>query len=132
MSEVNKENLRAAGQVQIADEVITIIAGTAASEVEGVAAMTGKIGGGLTEFIGKKNLSKGVKVSIEGDEVYLWLDVTVKHGFKINDVALNLQKKVTTAIETMTGLTVKEVNVNINNIIVSKDKETDNKTDEKP
>lgn len=102
------------GQIQIADEVIAIIAGTAALEIEGVVPSQagGNFTGDIAEMLGKKNLAKGVKVSVEDDTVSVTIDILVKYGYKIPDVSLEVQKRVKTAIETMTGLGVASVDVN--------------------
>jgi len=100
------------GQVQIADEVIAVIAGTAMHEVDGVAFSQGRAG----DLIGKKNLSKGITLNIENDQVYLTADVMVRFGMKVQDIGLAVQKRIKTAVETMTGLSVAEVNVNISGI----------------
>lgn len=108
MTEIN-DIKPAAGQVQIADEVIAIIAATAVREVEGVETLQG---GGISEFFGKKsNQTKGVKVTVEGEEVKVDIDLAVKYGTKIQEAALEVQEKVKNAVETMTGLTVTAVDV---------------------
>ncbi len=104
------------GQIQIADEVIAVIAGTAASEVDGVVTNTG----GFGPDFGKKNMSKGVKVTVNGNEVKIDLTISVKFGYKIQDVSSDVQKKVKTAIETMTGLFACEVNVNVASVQMEK------------
>lgn len=119
MSE-NKESKTAVGRIQIADEVIAIIAGTAAVEVEGVEAAGGSPTNTLVEFFGRKNQSKGVKVTVEEGEAGIELDIAVKFGMKIQQIAQQVQRKVKNAVETMTGLTVSFVNVNISGITTEK------------
>lgn len=119
MSE-NKESKGTFGQIQIADEVIAIIAGTAALEVEGVEAAGGSPTNTLVEFFGKKNQSKGVKVSVDEREANIELDIAVKFGMKIQEIAEEVQKKVKNAVETMTGLSVSNINVNICGITTEK------------
>lgn len=101
------------GQIRIADEVIAIIAGIAATEVEGVAGMAGNSGSLVAEVLGKKNLSKGVKITVGQKEVKIDLNIIIEFGIKIPKVALDIQKRVQNAVETMTGLAVTEVNLNI-------------------
>lgn len=102
------------GQIQIADEVIAIIAGIAATEVEGIAGMAGNHSGDLVaEVLGRKNLSKGVKITVGQKDVAIDLNVMIEFGIKIPKVALEVQKRVKSAVETMTGLTVTEINLNI-------------------
>ena len=104
------------GSVRIADEVVSIIAGMAATEVDGIAGMSGGLVGGIAEILGKKNLAKGVKVEVGGTESAVDLYIIVKFGVRIPDVALNVQEKVKNAIESMTGLSVVEVNVHVQGV----------------
>ena len=101
------------GEVQIADDVVATIAGLAATEVEGVYAMTGNLTNELVGKLGVKNLSKGVKVVVEGREVFAELAITVDYGVDVVEVAKTVQSKVKVAIENMTGLEVMAVNVKI-------------------
>ena len=101
------------GQVQIGDEVIVLIAGLAAREVEGVQKMSGNITNEIVSKLGMKNLSKGVKVSIDGEKVDVVLNLILKYGVSIPKTSREVQEKVKGAIETMTGLTVGEVNIRI-------------------
>lgn len=104
------------GTIRIADEVVSIIAGLAATEVEGIAGMSGGIAGGIAEMLGRKNFSKGVKVEVGEKEAAIDLYVIVKYGVRIPDVALNVQENVKNAIETMTGLSTVEVNVHVQGV----------------
>ncbi len=101
------------GDVHIADEVIAIIAGMAATEVEGVKGMVGNLAGGLGEILGRKNLAKGVKVETGESSVSLELAIVVAYGVKIAEVTALIQEKVISAVETMTGLSVEEVNIRV-------------------
>lgn len=104
------------GSIKISNEVIAGIAGMASNQVEGVVGMSGNLAGGITELLGKKNPTKGIKVEIKDDEVYLEMHLMLCYGSKLNEVGLEVQKKVKEAIESMTDLTVKEVNVFIEGI----------------
>lgn len=104
------------GSVRIADEVVSIIAGLAATEVEGIAGMSGGLVGGIAEMVGRKNLAKGVKVEVGETEAAVDLYIIVKYGVRIPDVALGVQEKVKNAIESMTGLSVVEVNVHVQGV----------------
>ncbi|MEW6308225.1 MAG: Asp23/Gls24 family envelope stress response protein [Bacillota bacterium] len=99
--------------VKIADEVVGVIAGIAATEVEGVAGMAGGIVGGLSEMLGKKNLSKGVRVEVGRKETAIDLFITVEYGVRIPEVAQRVQENVKRAVESMTALEVVEVNVHV-------------------
>ena len=101
------------GEVQIADEVVAIIAGLAATEVEGVDSMGGNITNELVGKLGMKNLSKGVKVDVTEEHVSVDLSLNIRYGYNIPSVSEQVQEKVSTAIENMTGLTVLDVNVKI-------------------
>ncbi len=104
------------GTIRIADDVVSIIAGLAATEVDGIAGMSGGIAGGIAEILGRKNFSKGVKVEVGEKEAAVDLYIIVKYGVRIPDVALAAQENVKRAIETMTGLSVVEVNVHIQGV----------------
>ena len=122
MSE-NKTN----GQIQIADEVVGVIATTAALEVEGVVAGGGKgFGKGFVELFGKKGHTKCAKITKDADEAVLDMDIIVNFGTKVQNAAKEVQEKVKTTVETMTGLTVAAVNVSICGIV----KETEAKAEE--
>ena len=110
------------GKVIIADEVIAIIAGLAASEVEGVASMAGNATKELIEKIGVKSLSKGIRLQVEGDQVRVALNVNLRYGYSVPETCSEIQEKVKTAIETMTGLNVAEVNIKITNVVMDNDK----------
>ena len=112
------------GTVRIADEVVSTIAGLAAIEIEGIAAMSGGIAGGIAEALGRKNLSKGVKVEVGEEEVIVDLNIIVNYGVRIPDTAWNVQESVKDAVETMTGLKVLKVNVHVQGVyFLRKDKE---------
>lgn len=104
------------GDVQIADEVIAAIAGLAATEVKGVASMAGNITKDLIGKLGRHTLSKGVKIEVDSENVVVDLALQIEYGYGIPKVSKTVQEKVKAAIETMTGLTVSEVNVRIASI----------------
>lgn len=115
------------GVVRIADEVVSIIAGIAATEIQGVAGMSGGITHGIAEMLGKKNLSKGVKVNVGESEATIDLFVVLDYGVRIPDVTRAIQEAVKQNVETMTGLTVLEVNVFVQGVKLqgTSDKEKD-------
>ncbi len=104
------------GSIRIADEVVGIIAGLAATEVPGVTGMSGGLVGGIAELLGKKNLAKGVKVEVGEKEAAVDLYIIVEYGVRIPDIAIRVQENVKRAIETMTGLEVVEVNIHIQGV----------------
>ena len=110
--------------IQIADEVVSVIAGKAVSEVNGVAGMAGGFAGGITEVLsGKKNLSKGIKVESGEKETKIDVNIIVEYGVRIPDVAFEIQNRVKKAVETMTGLKVSNVNVHVQGVKTSEEQE---------
>lgn len=107
---IKEDNL---GEVHVADEVVAIIAGLAATEVEGVASMAGNITNELVSKLGMKNLSKGVKVEVAEKTVSVEVALNISYGYSIPEVSEKVQEKVKSAIETMTGLSVAILNVRI-------------------
>lgn len=110
------------GAVQIADDVVAMIASLAATEVEGVSAMAGNITNELMSKVGMKNLTKGVKVDVLEDNVTVDLGVTMEYGYNIPATCQKVQAKVKNAIENMTGLTCSDVNIRIAGINMKKEK----------
>ncbi|MBE5964584.1 MAG: Asp23/Gls24 family envelope stress response protein [Lachnospira sp.] len=108
------------GEVKIADEVIAIIAGLAATEVKGVACMAGNITNELVSKLGMKNLSKGVKIDLDENQLSVYLSLNLEYGYSIVEVTEAVQEKVKSAIETMTNLEVTAVNVRIASVNISK------------
>jgi uncharacterized alkaline shock family protein YloU len=104
------------GVVKIADEVVSIVAGLAAADIEGVASMSGGIAGGIAEVLGRRNLSKGVKVEVGSEDAKIDIFIIVKYGVRIPDVAWDIQEAVKKAVETMTGLKVTHVNVHVQGV----------------
>ena len=115
------------GAVRVADEVVSVIAGLAATDIEGIAGMSGGLVGGIAEMLGRKNLSKGVKVEVGEREAAVDLYIIVKFGVRIPEVALNVQERAKEAIEQMPGLTVVEVNVHVQGVATE---EPENKEDD--
>ena len=111
-------------EIKIADDVVSIIAGKAVSEISGVAGMGGGFAGGISEvFSGKKNLSKGIKVDVGEKEVKIDVNIIVEYGARIPDVAFEIQNRVKKAVETMTGLNVSSVNVHVQGVNIPEEKE---------
>lgn len=101
------------GEVKIASEVVAVIAGLAANEVEGVHSMAGNLTNEIIGKLGGKNMSKGVKVILSGDTVHVDMTINMMYGYSIPKVSKQVQEKVSQQIENMTGLVVPEVNVRI-------------------
>ncbi len=109
------------GSVRIADEVVAIIAGMAAVDVPGISEMSGGLADGIADILGKKNLSRGVKVTMTESDVIIDMNIIVDYGCRIPDVAWNVQERVKKAIEEMTGLSVIEVNIHIQGVSFAKE-----------
>lgn len=117
--------------LNISEDVIGIIAGLAASEVEGIAGMTLGFVDGINQILGgNKKYSKGVKIELEGKKVTIDLYVNVKYGVRIPDIAWAAQNAVKSAVENMTGLDVAAVNINVQGITFDKKEDTKSDTEE--
>jgi uncharacterized alkaline shock family protein YloU len=126
---------KGSGTITISEDVIAIIAGTAAMEIDGVLGINPQIKdlkdvkdikaikGGIAGFLGYKSLSKGVKVDVVDGEVRIEMIISTVFGVKIHETAEKVQQNVKSAVETMTGLDVVAVNVNIASVHVGKEGE---------
>lgn len=117
--------------IQISNDVVAVIAGKAVAEAPGVFAMAGGFAGGISEVLsGKKNLSKGIKVEVGEKETKIDVNIIVEYGSRIPDVAFDIQNRVKTAVEGMTGLKVVAVNVHVQGVntdTASQEEEAENK-----
>ena len=103
--------------IQISNDVVAVIAGKAVAEAPGVFAMAGGFAGGISEVLsGKKNLSKGIKVDVGEKETKIDVNIIVEYGSRIPDIAFDIQNRVKTAVEGMTGLKVVAVNVHVQGV----------------
>jgi len=110
--------------IKISNDVVASIAGIAISEVPGVFGMAGGLAGGISEvFSGKRNLSKGIKVEVGEKETKIDVNIIVEYGVRIPDVAFEIQNRVKKAIETMTGLKVSSININVQGINIGGNKQ---------
>lgn len=132
--ELNEEIKTENEGIKISDDVVAVIAGVAVAEVPGVAGMAGGFAGGISEvFSGKKNLAKGIKVDKEENKVKIDVNIIVEYGTRIPDIAFEIQNRVKTSVENMTGIKVEEVNVHVQGVntnTVSKE-ETEQNEEEK-
>lgn len=108
------------GEVQIADDVVAIIAGLAATDVKGVAALAGNVTNEIISKLGKKNLSKGIKVQVVNNTVTVDMSLILDYGYSVLKVSSAVQDKVKSAIENMTGLIVDEVNIRVASVTLEK------------
>lgn len=111
------------GQVKISDDVVIIIAGIATSGVKGVSTTRTGVAEGFSNLFSKNNYSKGIKVEINENTVVLDIFINVEFGYKISEVAKEVQAAVKKEIETMTDMQVAAVNVHVLNIIQEKEKD---------
>jgi len=109
LNEFNDNN----GSIRISDEVIATITSVAASEVEGVCGLMGSIAGEIAFKFGKKNLNKGIKVTSDDKEAVIDINLIVKYGVKIPDIAWEVQENVKKAVESMSGLVVTKINIHV-------------------
>lgn len=106
------------GHIRIANEVVSVIAGIAAMEIEGLAGMaSGGLVGGISEMLGRKNLGKGVRVEVGERECTIDIYAIVRYGVRIPEVAEKVQENVKQAVENMTGLRVRAVNIHIQGVV---------------
>ena len=117
LEKVEEINVTADSSVVISEEVVSVIAGIAVSEVPGVVDTAGGFAGGISEvFSGKKKLSKGIKVEVGEKETKIDVNIIVEYGTRIPDVAFEIQNRVKKAVKEMTGLDVLEVNVHVQGV----------------
>ena len=108
------------GSINISEEVISVIAGTAAVEVEGVHGLFFAHGKELTNMIGRKGLSRGVRLHIDGDDVTIDVYIMAEMGYSVSEVGAEIQNAVMSAVEAAVGVTVKAVNVHICGVALKK------------
>lgn len=110
------------GTVNISEDVVASIAAIAAAETEGVSTLCSSKVGNVAEMLGKKNLSKGIKVEFHGDQVEVEVWMLVKYGYNICEVARAVQSAISAAIQSMTGLNTSVVNVHVTGISFEENK----------
>lgn len=121
---VEEINVTEDSSIVISDEVVSIIAGVAVSEVKGVVDTAGGFAGGISEVLsGKKKLSKGIKVEVGEKETKIDVNIIVEYGTRIPDIAFEIQNKVKNAVKEMTGLEVVAVNVHVQGVKTSIEQE---------
>ncbi len=126
LNQVNENN----GTIKISDEVVATIASVAAGEVEGVSGLMGTLAGDIVSKFSKKNLTKGIKVSTNDNETVIDMNLIVKYGIKIPEIAWEVQERVKKAVESMSGLSVMKVNVHIGGVeFGSEEKDSQIQTD---
>ena len=104
------------GNIHISEEVLAAISAAAALEVEGVSSLAANLGSDIAELLGKKNLAKGVRVQMEDEKVTVDLSILMAYGHTIPEVGRAVQDGVKNAVESMTGLEIAAVNVNVGGV----------------
>jgi uncharacterized alkaline shock family protein YloU len=128
MSEKKELQSMKLGKIELAPEVLQIIAGLSASEVEGVAALSGGVVGDLSQLLGRKNLRQGIKVELE-EQTLIKISLFIDYGYHVVDVSKKVQERVKVAIEDMTGVTVDQVVVHVEGLkFPQKEKQTEKET----
>ncbi len=119
VKEMSNEMTTQLGKIVIAEELLAMLAGYAAIECYGLVGMSSrKIKDGISELLGRDNLSKGVEIKLDGDQLIVDLYIVVSYGTRIPQVAKNVMEKVQYTLEHITGLKVSQVNVNIQGVQV--------------
>jgi len=120
MSENYVSHAEKLGNIHISEEVLAAITAAAALEVDGVYSLAANLGSDIAELLGKKNLTKGIHIQVEEEQVSVALSVLMSYGHTIPDVGKAIQEGVKTAIESMTGMEVASVNVAVTGIVFDK------------
>lgn len=111
------------GAIQIADDVIAVVAGTAAMEIDGVLPIAAGIApNNIAEMLMKKNFWKGVAIEKTESGICVEINLFIKLGFKINEVSMAVQNRVKEALETMTGLSVERVDIVVRGVVQERKK----------
>lgn len=116
------------GSIKISNDVIATIAGIAATEIEGVAGKSMGFTGGITEMLGMRNLTKGVKVEITNKVAKIDISIIVEYGSDITTIGKEVQENIKKSVETMTDLSVPEVNVSVQGVNMEKEKEDESES----
>ncbi len=122
-NDITNDSIDNVGEIKISSDVITVIAHTVASEIEGVSGMSPNLSENISSVLGRKNPTKGVKVEVDEKDVNIDFYITVEYGARIPDVSWKIQEKVKAAVESMTGLNVVSINIHVQGISFEKVKE---------
>ena len=117
--------------IRISSEVIAVIAGIISSDMPGIAGMSGGVVGGIAEKLGRRDLTKGIKVRLNEDKVTIELNVIAEYGTSVVESTEKLKKEVRTNVEKTTGLKVEAININVLGIELQKEDEEDDSTSKK-
>lgn len=120
MSELTKEQTRE-DKIRISEEVIATIAGIAATELSDVTSLSSGFVDGIAGMLGKKSPGRGIKVELKDNQASIEISVVMQYGCKIHEVAREMQTRVRTAVENMTGLEILNVSINVLGVSMGKD-----------
>lgn len=101
------------GGTKISNDVISVISGMAVKEIEGVYSLAEDKD---SEVYSNKMLSKGISVELKDEQIEVYLNMIVKYGYDVNEVAREVQLKIKDALENMIGFKVRSVNVNVSGV----------------
>lgn len=119
----NPTNNNDYGKTVIANEVVAVIAGLAASDIPGVTSMSSGFVDDITSSLGMKSTKKGVKVELIDDMAKIGISIVVDYGVRIPEVAENIRSSIIESVQGMTGLTVDEVNIYVQGVHLEKEKD---------
>lgn len=109
------------GSIHISEEVLAVIAAAATLEVEGVGSLAANLGKDIAQLLGKKNMAKGIRVTLDGEAVTVEISLLIKYGCALMEVARQVQDAVSAAVEATSGLTVAGVNVHVCGVTFDKE-----------
>ena len=109
------------GTIQISEEVVASVAAMAVLEVEGVCGLASNLGYDIAEMLGKKTLAKGVRITAEGESLRIDCEIVAQFGQPVSVLARSVQDHVKTGVESLTGLPVSQVNVNVSGIALPRE-----------
>ena len=113
----NAEN----GTVQISEDVVASVAAAAILETEGVCGLSTNLSTDIAEMLGKKTLAKGIRLSTEGEALRIDCEIVAQFGQPVFVLARNVQEHVKSCVESLTGLSVAQVNVNVSGIALPRE-----------
>ena len=108
------------GSVNISEEVLAVIAGAAAMEVDGVSALGTTLTNDVAALVTRKSVAKGVHLEVEGEAVMVDVTILVQYGYVVPEVAKNVQDAIQNAVMNTSGLDVAGVNVTVSGVTFQK------------
>ena len=112
------------GTIEVAPRVVEIIAGVAASEIDGVSKMYGSLANSFGELLGRSDQRRGVKLTSQNDNLTIDIDIYIDYGVSVPKLATKIQDRVKQQVTLMTDLNVSEVNIHVKGIVQKKEEQT--------